>query len=229
MRLGMLCITLARLWWRGSGWAARRVLQPIAQLLARKSTPQIARARAATVRKELCRASLALWPMCLALWCCPALAHDAHFSKGSERLDQPWDFTLPTLDGSRFVQASALKGPVLVNFWGRDCAPCITELPRLQAFANTNPQWRVLLVSTDTPADASAFVQRHGVQLMVLRPGTNVGALMRSAGNHSGGLPFTVALRSDGQEARLCNTHLGELTQTDLARLAATCTPQGQP
>jgi hypothetical protein len=35
--LGMLCITLARLWWRGSGWATRRFLQPIAWAIGKKN------------------------------------------------------------------------------------------------------------------------------------------------------------------------------------------------
>ncbi len=66
---GMLCITLARMWQCGSGWDARRFLQPIAPLLARKPTPQTARGRAATDRRELCRASLtynAAHALCLA-------------------------------------------------------------------------------------------------------------------------------------------------------------------
>ena len=66
---GMLCITLARMWQCGSGWDARRFLQPIAPLLARKATPQTARGRAATDRRELCRASLtynAAHALCLA-------------------------------------------------------------------------------------------------------------------------------------------------------------------
>ena len=153
----------------------------------------------------------------------------AHGSAPTAATDQTWDFTLPTLDGSRFVQGSALSGPALVNFWGKDCGPCMTELPRLEAFAKANPSWTVLLVSTDPPADAREFVQRHGVQLTVLRPGANVGALMRSAGNRNGGLPFTVALRADAREARICDGHMGELAQADLARLSAACDAKGRP
>lgn len=155
----------------------------------------------------------------------PLLAHDgAHVpgAPGAPTTGRAWNFTLPTLDGSRFVQASTINGPVLVNFWGKDCGPCITEMPRLAAFARANPQWTVLLVSTDAPADASSFLRRHGVQLPVLRPGANVAALMRTAGNRSGGLPFSVALR----EGRVCATQAGELHESDLQRLqhaAANC------
>lgn len=156
----------------------------------------------------------------------PARAHDGTHAASTVPVGQAWGFTLPTLDGGRFVQASAHSGPVLVNFWGKDCGPCIAELPRLEAFAKANPSWTVLLVGTDAPADAREFVQRHGVGLTVLRPGANVAALMRSAGNRSGGLPFTVALRvnaGEARESRICDGQLGELTPPALARIAAAC------
>ena len=171
----------------------------------------------------------ALVAACLALVAAFAHAHGGAHAPGAVPLGHAWDFTLPTVDGSRFVQASALGGPVLVNFWGKDCVPCVTELPRLEAFAKANPQWTVLLISTDAPADALEFVQRHGLRLTVLRPGANVGALMRSAGNRSGALPFTVALRSDSREARICGGQLGELGQADLARVAAACDAKHRP
>lgn len=155
------------------------------------------------------------------------LAHDGH-STGGNRFDPigaPLDFTLPSLDGKRFVTASAISGPVLVNFWGSDCAPCVEELPRFEAFAKAHPHWTVLLVSTDTPAKAREFVQRHGLQLAVLRPGANVEALMRKAGNPLGALPFTVALR----EGHICELQLGDMGASDLRRLNAACTTAGKP
>jgi len=130
---------------------------------------------------------------------------------------QRWHFTLATLDGERFVQSSRLPGPVLVNFWGRDCAPCINELPRLAAFALANPQWTVLLVSTDATQAASEFLTQRGITLTALRSGANVTGLMRAAGNRSGGLPYSVALR----DGIVCNAQLGELTDTTLQAWAA--------
>jgi len=162
---------------------------------------------------------------CLALCALPVLAHEGAHSADAAPLGQAWDFKLPALDGSRFVQASSLRGPLLVNFWGRDCGPCINEMPQLQAFAKAHPHWTVLLVSTDAPADAREFIQRHAVDLNVLRPGANVAALMRSAGNRSGGLPFTVALR----DARICERQSGELSAADLQRITSTCTKGLKP
>ena len=55
-----LCITHREVVETGSEWAARRILQPTAPLLARNSTPQTARIRAITDREELCRGSFKL-------------------------------------------------------------------------------------------------------------------------------------------------------------------------
>jgi len=130
-----------------------------------------------------------------------------------------WDFNLPLLDGSRFVRASAISGPVLLNFWSADCPPCVAELPRLQAFALAHPQWTVLLVSTDSPAVAREFLATRALSLPVLRPGADVRALMRGAGNRHGILPFSVTL----QAGQICQRHLGELHEADLPRLVSAC------
>ena len=167
-----------------------------------------------------------------ALRCCAALltavvlaaaaqAHDgAHGSLGASAAPPKlWDFTLPTLDGTRFVLASTVPGPLLVNFWGRDCAPCVAELPRLQAFARDNPGWTVLLVSTDPTEEAAAFLQQRGIGLPALRPGANVAGLMRAAGNRQAALPFTVSLRGGS----VCRTELGEVSEARLAAIVAEC------
>ena len=162
---------------------------------------------------------------CIALVLATVCAGTAHAHDGMHRAGEPaapvkhWDFTLPTLDGTRFVQPSKIEGPVLVNFWGRDCPPCVAELPRLQAFARDNPGWTVLLVATDAPAEASQFLQQRGITLPALRPGANVSALMRTAGNRQAALPFSVALRGGA----VCHTQLGEVSAAQLDTLKSEC------
>lgn len=176
----------------------------------------VSRAESLVIR----RAALALGTaLCMLLVATPAWAHGGAHAPGALPVGHTWDFLLPTLDGSRLVQASALSGPVLVNFFARDCAACIATLPRLVAFAKARPQWTVLLVSTDAAAEAREFLQQHGVQLTVLKPGINLPALMRGAGNTKGGLPFTVGLNA----ARICEGQLGDVTDKDLHRMATTC------
>jgi len=130
-----------------------------------------------------------------------------------------WTFALPTLDGDRFLGPADFAGPVLVNFWGRDCPPCVAELPRLQQFAQAQPGWTVLLVSTDAPADARRFLQQRGISLPALRAGSGVAGLMRSAGNRSGALPFSVAVHG----GRICHAQTGEVSEADLERLRQAC------
>lgn len=141
------------------------------------------------------------------------------FACGASSVDRAWDFNLPSLDGSRFVRASSVSGLLLVNFWGSECAPCIEELPRLQAFAAEHPAWTVWLVATDAAPTARTFIDRHAVRLPVLRAGHNVAGLMRAAGNRGGALPFTVALR----EQRICAVREGALAAADLASIDAAC------
>ncbi len=59
-QLGTLCTTLARLWRADREGPQGVFLQPIARLLARKTTQWTARARAITDRRELCRGSLGI-------------------------------------------------------------------------------------------------------------------------------------------------------------------------
>lgn len=131
-----------------------------------------------------------------------------------------WLFELPSLDGSRFVRAQDFSGPVLLNFWSRDCAPCVAELPLLQQFGNDHQDWAVLLVATDKPQDAMRFLNRHQITLPGLRGYTNTEAILRAAGHSGKSLPYSVAL----QNGKLCYRHTGMLQEADLLQLQAACT-----
>ncbi len=140
-------------------------------------------------------------------------------------LPADWDFTLPSLDGERFVTASKEPGPLLINFWGVDCAPCLAELPLLQELAEGTSGWRVLLVATDPPADALRMLQRLHVTLPGARGGQGARALMRDAGNTHGALPFSVLMR----DGRACAHHLGVVNEWTLPKLLAQCPPANAP
>jgi len=130
-----------------------------------------------------------------------------------------WDFLLPTLDGARFVRLAKLKDRVLVNFWGSDCPPCVAEMPLLEAFALTHPDWTVLLIATEEHRRAQTFLWAHNISLTSLRSGGNVSGLMRAAGNRVGALPFSVAAHA----SRICSRRLGQLTQSSLQTIELDC------
>lgn len=62
------------------------------------------------------------------------------------------DFSLPDRDG-RVHRLSALRGrPLLLNFWSKDCPPCVEELPalvRLDLVARERGTFSVVTVTVD--------------------------------------------------------------------------------
>lgn len=138
---------------------------------------------------------------------------------GSAAEPAAFDFRLPTLEGDRFLGPADFRGPVLVNVWGRDCPPCVAELPLLQRFALDHPQWTVLLVATDAPQDARRFLAERGIALPTVRGGPSIAALMRRAGHRSGALPFNLVVR----DGRLCAARPAALAPSDLAQWQAAC------
>jgi outer membrane receptor for ferrienterochelin and colicins len=137
-----------------------------------------------------------------------------------------WDFTLPTLHGSRFVRLRDAAGPVLVNFWGTDCPPCVAEMPLLLDFARAHPQWTVLLVGTDPPAAAREFAALKlpaplPDNVHLLRGAAQARALLNEAGNRQGALPYSVALY--GAAPLAGDVHAGMLDAWRLQRWAASC------
>jgi peroxiredoxin len=63
------------------------------------------------------------------------------------------DFTIH--DGAKTVTLSQLRGKVvLLNFWATWCAPCVEEIPAMEAMHQKMPQLEVLAVSLDHDGDA---------------------------------------------------------------------------
>jgi cytochrome c biogenesis protein CcmG, thiol:disulfide interchange protein DsbE len=83
------------------------------------------------------------------------------------------DFALDSLDGSRKISLSDLRGKVVVvNFWASWCPPCIDELPLLQRTQSSieNRGGTVLGVNyKDIPEDALRLVRRSALSYPSLR------------------------------------------------------------
>lgn len=115
------------------------------------------------------------------------------------------------------VPLASLRGkPVLVNFFASYCAPCIREMPALEAAHQAvGDQVTFLgLAMQDRPEEALALVERTGVTYQVAqdRDGSVITAL--------GGivLPTTVLLDAEGE---VVASRAGELTEEQLLALIA--------
>lgn len=135
------------------------------------------------------------------------------------------NFELPRLDGSAFVRLNDYAGrPVLLNFWGSECPPCVAELPLLFSQAQRHPGIQFVGIAVDQRATATRFLARMQPTYPQLIALTQPDVLMRRFGNKLGGLPYTVIV--NGQH-EICTSHLGEVNEQWLSSAIAACTGGG--
>lgn len=82
------------------------------------------------------------------------------------------DFTVH--NGPQTIHLSQYRGKIVIlNFWATWCAPCIDELPSLQALQQLRPDIQVLAVSIDDDAAAyNAFLKQYEINLLSVRDGS---------------------------------------------------------
>ena len=70
-------------------------------------------------------------------------------------------------DGQHSIDLRSLRGQVvLLNFWATWCAPCIAEMPSLEAMQQQLPQVKVVAVDTeDDLANYRAYLERRPLPL----------------------------------------------------------------
>jgi thiol-disulfide isomerase/thioredoxin len=110
--------------------------------------------------------------------------------------------TVTDPDGTTLELASLAGTPVLLNLWATWCAPCVTEMPMLDALAGANPgKLRVITVSQDLKGAeevAPFFAEKKFAHLQPwLDPETN---LSTAFADNGGVLPTTVLYGADGKE-----------------------------
>ncbi len=115
-----------------------------------------------------------------------------------------WQMSFPTPDGGTIAAASLRGQPLLLNFWGTWCPPCVKEMPDLDAFAREQAAqgWRVLGLAVDNPKAVREFLTRSPVGYTIGLAGFEGSDLARQLGNDQAGLPFTVAFDRGGAVSR---------------------------
>jgi thiol-disulfide isomerase/thioredoxin len=103
-------------------------------------------------------------------------------------------------------QASRLSDwrgrPMVINFWATWCAPCVKEMPELDAQHQRRPKAQFVGIGIDSSDNIRKFLLKTPVSYPVLVMGSGAIDLLRSLGNPAGGLPFTLVLDAQGRVKR---------------------------
>ena len=132
---------------------------------------------------------------------------DAEQSLWAQRFDRP---------GGGELAMSPLRGkPLVLNFWATWCAPCVKEMPMLDAFHREHQAqgWQVVGLAVDGPTPVREFLTKVPVTFPVGLAGFTGVDLAKSLGNERGGLPFSAVFDRQGVVAF---RKLGTITPEDL-------------
>jgi thiol-disulfide isomerase/thioredoxin len=127
-----------------------------------------------------------------------------------------WALRFERPEGGELALQSLRSQPVLLNFWATWCAPCVKEMPLLDAFHQTHRArgWSVVGLAVDSPTPVREFLSRRPMTFPIGLAGLDGVELGRSLGNENGGLPFSVLF---GPGGTVLARKLGALHEPDLA------------
>ncbi len=118
--------------------------------------------------------------------------------------------------GGTLAMATLRGTPLVLNFWGSWCPPCVKEMPELDQFQRQfGPLgWRVVGLAVDNPKAVREFLAHSPVGYTIGLAGFDGAELTRKLGNAQGGLPYTVVFNRRGKVAhqKSGQTSLQELT-----------------
>ena len=120
---------------------------------------------------------------------------------------------LPDAEGQPVSLARFDGKPVLLNFWASWCPPCVNEMPVLDAFARTHPEFHVVGIAVEPAQAVRDYLAEHPVSYPILVGSESSPDESRQFGNQRSVLPFTVLLGADG---RMRKRHTGAFNTDEL-------------
>lgn len=105
--------------------------------------------------------------------------------------------SFPDLEGTDVPLARYAGRPLVVNFWATWCAPCVKEMPDLDALAGKYPGMQFVGIAIDTQPNVERFIKKVQVSYPLLVAGHGGISTMKALGNSKGGLPYTIIFDAD--------------------------------
>lgn len=116
--------------------------------------------------------------------------------------------TLPDQSGKPQALSVWRGKPLLVNFWATWCAPCVKEMPELQALQQQILPVQIIGIGVDSAEKITEFGAKLHITYPLYVAGTGAIGQLRALGNEVGGLPFTLLVGADGS---IKKTYIGAL------------------
>lgn len=102
-----------------------------------------------------------------------------------------WQARFERPEGGELAMASLLGRPLVLNFWGSWCPPCVKEMPELDQLQRQWREGQVVGLAVDNPRAVREFLARRPVGYTIGLAGFEGASLSRQLGNTQGSLPFT--------------------------------------
>ena len=110
--------------------------------------------------------------------------------------------TLTGLDGGKVAMEQFRGRPLVVNFWARWCGPCKQEIPDLIEANGKYKSRGVMTVGIGIEERVDSvreFAKAYEMDYTVLLAGDQGLKLLRSVGNATAGLPYTLVINRAGK------------------------------